>query len=707
MMPLLWLVFWSTLPPLVLLCGSDCCLVHESSSSHNASSLLKSLQCHNDYKSYVHCEWREHGNTSLQLWFKTRNNRKQCVPYGAEVQDASEHRTVQCRYEAQAFSIGIEHTVFFLENKTLTLCSSVPHKPLDLSQHLKARPPENLSTQGAGDGGRRLRWSSPYSSSSSLNKHITYQLSYRTHTQDTWTTWKVTNTSVILEKRLLLPGRRYEARVRARASVGQWSDWSPVVTWHTEKDTGQFPSLHCVLDGEKEVMCSWEVSREVAHFITYQLACRRNHTAPSERCCVNPTIRSDLSRAVLRYSCSLTVTDPAAHLLVELLRARNVKSFKVDQHIRPNPPWQVKVRQKDSNWMVEWTSPSTASKLRLYYQVCYYRTQDQASSVLMNISEGSMSLSILGASLAPSQRYQVKVRSLVVPDNYRGIPSEWTDPVDWTTHEATWSLTTLIYFTISVFVAAVFLTLYCTVPACQRRAVLWVDSVPSPGKSKILSEIKSSTGWTLMQSESTTICKVLRLDSVSTCSSDALLWPTKDTEKKRLDHLEQDEGCWKCDNLPSPAEKVNDSDTSSMSFSGPYIFCQSSESKSADVNCEKKEREQETPSGDSASPSPVNFALFGEGYVCLPSRNISRSTQDLVSHSDANTNTHRHDSAEPDQQCPDKMDMQQPGLSEPTSSPQPPAYTSGPFTSWPQGGTTEASGYCHLPAAFMTTANKL
>lgn len=38
MMPLLWLVFWSTLPPLVLLCGSDCCLVHESSSSHNGTS---------------------------------------------------------------------------------------------------------------------------------------------------------------------------------------------------------------------------------------------------------------------------------------------------------------------------------------------------------------------------------------------------------------------------------------------------------------------------------------------------------------------------------------------------------------------------------------------------------------------------------------------------------------------------------------------
>lgn len=44
-------------------------------------------------------------------------------------------------------------------------------------------------------------------------------------------------------------------------------------------DTGQSPSLHCVLDGEKEVMCSWEVSRELSHFITYQLDCRHSQTA--------------------------------------------------------------------------------------------------------------------------------------------------------------------------------------------------------------------------------------------------------------------------------------------------------------------------------------------------------------------------------------------------------------------------------------------
>lgn len=38
-----------------------------------------------------------------------------------------------------------------------------------------------------------------------------------------------------LENRLLLPGRLYEARLRARASVAQWSVWSPEVTWRAEE----------------------------------------------------------------------------------------------------------------------------------------------------------------------------------------------------------------------------------------------------------------------------------------------------------------------------------------------------------------------------------------------------------------------------------------------------------------------------------------
>ncbi|KAG8007156.1 Cytokine receptor common subunit beta [Nibea albiflora] len=662
-MPLLWVMLWSLFPPLAHFSSPDRCTAHESV-SQNESSLLQSLQCYNDYKSFVHCTWSE--DTALQLWFKKtgldrRVTREQCVPYDAAAQDAAEHRTVHCRYNTSAFAMGIKHTVFFIKSETESLCSSVGHKPLDLSQHLRARHPVSLSTRDAGDGGRLLSWSSPYPSSSTLNGNITYQLGYRTDRQDSWTVEDVTNTSVKLEKQLLVPGRRYEARVRARVSVGQWSHWSPAVTWQTEEDVGQFPSLHCVLDGENEVMCSWKVSRELAHFITYQLACQRNQTAPSERCCENSAVTPDLSGTMLKYSCSLTVADPA-HLLLELVPTRSAKIIKPYQHSE------------------------------------YKGTQE---CTIRSGPTGSTSQNILEASLEPSQEYQVKVRSLIVSGAYKGIPSEWTEPVRWTSNTATWSPSTLIYVSIAVLVAAVFLTLYRSIPACQRRVVLWVDSVPSPGKSKILSEFKSAASWTLMQSESTAMCKVQHMDSISTCSSDASLWSTKDSEGKCV---EKDEGCWKCDDLPSSAEEVHTADTSSMSFSGPYIFCQVSEPNctSADVKCE--EEKKEASSDDSASSPPATFTVYGQGYVCLPSR--FKSTQDLVSHHNADASSHRQDGAEQDQQRPDKSDVQR-GLDwttgEPTSIHQPPAYITGPFASWPQGGTVQPSGYCHIPTATHPT----
>ncbi|KAM6965943.1 cytokine receptor common subunit beta [Tautogolabrus adspersus] len=698
MMPFLWVALWSVLPHVVVLSGQEGCNIHDSSNLQYESPLLKSLRCYNDYQTYVHCEWNKHRRRELQLC-------AQCEPYKA-AEDASEHMMVECRFKTRAFSIGIKHTVFFLDKETL--CSSVPSRTLDLSQHLRARTPENLSTHDEGDGSRRLSWSSPYPSSSSLNKHITYQLSYTTDTQDNWTTLDVTNTSIILQRQMLIAGHRYKARVRARANVGQWSNWSPVVTWKTED--GHFPSLHCVLEGEKEVMCSWEVSREVAHTVSYQLACRDNQTAQFARCCVNPTVTDDHNGMLLKFSCRLTVTEPE-HLLLELQPTRNAKIFEANKHIRPNPPQQVKVRERGSNWRVDWTAPSTASKLGLNYQVCYYRKGEKERSVTLNVSRGSMSLSILESSLVSSQRYSVMVKSLVDPGEdsmYGGIPSEWTHPVDWTSHKASWSPDSLIYCSIGLFVVIVFLALYCTVPACQRRVILWVDSVPSPGKSKILSEIKSSNSWTLMQSDNTSFCKVQHSESISTCSSVSSLWPTKDTEGKIL---EQDEGCWTHKNLPISAEKVKGSDTSSMSFNGPYIFCQSSEPNktSEDVKkCEEKKEAKETSSDDSVSPTPLNFTLFGEGYVGLSGRNVSCSTQDLASHSDAVPNRYRLDSTEQDQQCPDASPWpdqtdDQPTLSEPTSSLQPPGYISVTFNSWPQGGAVQASGYCHIPPSQQLT----
>lgn len=143
-----------------------------------------------------------------------------CAPYRAPDDRGFTH----CRYQTGSFAIGITHTVFFLNEEMQSLCSSVTHRPVSLSHHreltclsqelteyrteslscvtlhmydvyfcacdthaVKAHPPVNVSSHDPGDGGRCLTWSSPYSASSTLSKNLSYQLSYRSVKQDTWT----------------------------------------------------------------------------------------------------------------------------------------------------------------------------------------------------------------------------------------------------------------------------------------------------------------------------------------------------------------------------------------------------------------------------------------------------------------------------------------------------------------------------------------
>uniref|UniRef100_A0A3Q2SWE7 Interleukin-3 receptor class 2 subunit beta n=1 Tax=Fundulus heteroclitus TaxID=8078 RepID=A0A3Q2SWE7_FUNHE len=661
------------------------------------SPWLRSLQCHNDYRSHVECKWKAPTNPTLQVWVKEASDRSSelCVPVEAE--NATEDGVVRCKYETPVFTMGINHTVFFTDNRTTSLCSSSQHTPQDLARHLRARPPGNLSVSEGSNGSRTLRWSSPYPPASSLNENLTYQLSFRAQAEDRWTIETVENTSLTVETQRMLPGRRYEARVRSRAGLGWWSEWSPVVVWRTADDLGQVPSLHCVLEGEKQVMCSWEVSRELARLITYQLAWRHNHTSQFERRCLNPAVTDDARGTEVRYSCPLTDVDPE-RLQLRLLPTHNAKTFVAHKHIRPDSPQRVKVREENGDWVVEWSAPATAP-IVLFYQVWYYSAKHQGSSVQLNISDGSTCVTILGTSLIPLQDYEVKVRSLVAPghgSSYEGIPSEWSNPVNWTSNEATWSVTKLIYFFSGLIAAAACLALYHTVPVCQKKVVSWVDSVPSPGKSKILSEIKSSPSPTLMQSERTFICSMPYLDNISTCSTDALLWSTDGTEKKCED---QDGSCWKCENFTSPADDVNNLDKSSMSFSGPYIFCQASGPMSVKV----RQNEMSETSSDEAAPLvPAPCPPNDKDYVCLPGQTLSRSTEDLTSR--GSSGPEWTDSPQQDQHRtnatlrPAQAEGLQPRFEEPTVKDQPSEYTSGPLPSWPQEGAK--FGYCQLPAPF-------
>lgn len=123
-------------------------------------------------------------------------------------------------------------------------------------------------------------------------------------------------------------------------------------------------------------------------------------------------------------------------------------------------------------------------------------------------------------------------------------------------------------------------------------------------------------------------------------------------------------------------------------------FCQPLEPNitSAYEECEKSE----PPPNDPASPPPFDLNLYGTGYVCLPKGSASRSTQDLVSHSDAVRAEQDH----PVTAEASAATNLETGPVAPTSCPQLSAHASWPVAAgWPQGVTVESSGYFHFPAA--------
>ncbi|XP_056143704.1 cytokine receptor common subunit beta [Lampris incognitus] len=611
--------------------------------------------------------------------------------------------TVQCRYRTRLFASTISHT-FFFKTKNISSCSSVPYKSSEaLSQLLKVHPPVELSTHAAAQGGQLLQWSSPYPTFSSWSKiHLTYQLNYRRVGQVPWTIENLRGTNFTLEAESLLVCCWYEARVRARGKIGQWSEWSPLVKWPSAQPPRQVPSLQCVLDGENEVTCHWEMSTDLVNFITYQLVCRQNQTAPSEKCCVNSSVSADSTRAVLRYSCSLTVPDPE-HLLLELIPRHRVKAFKAHQHIRPKCPGQVTVTERGEDWVVKWEKPSQESQLQLRYQVSYWNAQNQEDIHFKDVQEGSMSLTVQDVSLAPSQRYKVKVRTLLVPGEgprYEGSPSEWTKPVDWTSRPAKWTFSTFLYVFLSVIVTIAFFALYCTVPACQRKVARWVASVPSPDKSNVFSELKCpGNSWTLMLREDTYICKVQNLESSLKCYSEALLLHLKDPENK-MPPVSADGGCWDCEELPSTVDKETCTETTAWSFSGPYIFCKmisEPDQKSADIQGEK---EKEDTVSDGSPPLPPNqfvMSLPGSNVGHVPNCSPSRSTEEAVSHSNDNGTTTGHDGSNLGNQDADvtQTSPTKPSITCSTTGQfgNHSAYVRGEFLPWHQGGALQPSAH--------------
>ncbi|XP_051570845.1 cytokine receptor common subunit beta isoform X2 [Myxocyprinus asiaticus] len=581
---------------------------------------MDSLQCYSDFMTQVRCAWEDTnvhshtaGNTSSQTLYyrdvRARNkNEIRCISNGPGVLLSNGKVSHSCHYNTRRFSSVTFHNLYFR-----VPCLSKP-TTLRVAQQGKVLAPIDLTEELADGKGHLLSWRSPYPASSNITGTLVYQLHYRRYGDDWIVVDNINASKYMIERESLLPGYPYQARVRARAAVGLWSDWSPPVSWRTHND-GVF-NLQCVIEGETTVTCSWQMKTELSHFISYHLCGHDNDSSLAFECCKNPLLKSS-GPELSEFTCSVKTSDPSL-LTVELRPVYYSRAFNMAKHIQLPQLDPVNV-EADGVVNITWSLPEVSELLdfQIQLQIC-----TKKSSVLYNITQGQSRFEILSSSLQHSIQYQAYIRLQHIPDPdglFVVWPSEWSQPTPFTIYRASWPISNTIYMLASVFVAVLFIILYNILPACHRRTELWKGSIPSPINSRVIEGMikKSSTGRPDLQSEKekTSTCVLLATDDISICKSSVsekpLLLHSKDmnldptTVKTR----------WSAESnyFHSYVGEGMCQDKSGMSFTGPYILCCEDSIPKDKISDVFSDGDDTCMPGKSVNSAPING-----GYVMTP-----------------------------------------------------------------------------------------
>lgn len=604
---------------LALLVGSTTahqCPLHDVKPG-TVSPVIDSLQCYNDDSTYVQCTWEEDphvhslaaGNGTSRLYYREQTDDKDtlCALLGPGVGLSNGKISYSCRYNTGRFTPNTNHTVYFK-----VPCES-GLKPFSVAQQGKVLAPFDLTEKRSDYGGHVLSWRSPYPASSNITRTLTYQLQYSMYGQDWTTVDNISASEYMIDKKMLSLGHLYQARVRARGAIGLWSNWSQPVSWRIHND-GVF-NLQCVIEGDTNVMCSWQMRTEISHFMSYHLWCSHHDTQDSKpsECCGTPLLKSRGSE-VSEFNCFIKTSDPYL-LTVELRPVYHSRKFQPTKNIQLPQPDPVHVKEADGVFSLSWSTPAAYKPETFFIQL---KISTNETSVLYNLT-GNAGFEISSTSLHPSTQYKAQIRFLLRASSQRkGLPSEWSQLQVFTTGPASWSITTIIYIFVSVIVAVIFIGVYNALPVCHRRIKLWNGSIPSPINSRVMEEIikKSSPGWPYLQSEKekTSVCVMQTTDNISICKSSISGEPLLHKENVSSDAKAVKKG-WS-DGSVHFSSYVGEGiyqDNSGMSFSGPYILC-------CEESCDQDETFDTSShtchkclSGTSENSGPTNG-----GYVVTP-----------------------------------------------------------------------------------------
>ncbi|XP_050951094.1 cytokine receptor common subunit beta isoform X2 [Labeo rohita] len=429
------------------------------------SFALESLECRNDYRSHIRCSWRTDPHVQLSLFHMDPDDHQvsPCVQTPNPSQNPAGQERVYCQYNTSLFAIGFDDVFFFHTphlsgiSKTFRLTKFDMAPDWNFYQLDDTQPPSPLTSDP-------FRHHDQERSVKIYHEIIKDKKGGKIHTKPT-------------QNHMADSGNNTEVLSDRPELISDYSLPGP-------------SNLNCVLNDGNNLSCSWDLKTDLAQYIRYMLSYRTHSTAPDEWCCVEKVKvinEGDLLRMVGAFS----VFEPGV-LQVQLTSTAVTKVIRSYEHIQPACPSGLSVEMRGEDWILNWTLTKYRTVL-LTTELKYWSllTPEDVKSIFL--SDGEMVFDLSERSLKGSSEYRAQVRCNVSTSRrlgwrYTGYPSEWTDPVSWTTRPeplAPHVVTFLLYFLIATLASAVSIIAFIILVVVQRRLREWDVSLPSPVHSKV------------------------------------------------------------------------------------------------------------------------------------------------------------------------------------------------------------------------------
>lgn len=457
---------------------------------------MKSLRCHNDYKSLMTCTWKEHSEAHALLGLTLYHTRvtenvseeMHCEKeLGEDLHEASDPYTHWiCGKTVKYFGIGVDDYYSFKPQQILEA-----HLEVHPFQNVQPLPPQNLSVRES-SGDFLLTWTAP-DGSQGLGSALEYEVAYKRE----WESWekaasRLLSNTTHCHLSHLIPGSRYVARVRARPEQGRgfsghYSEWSTDVSWETPEGGIHPRNLRCLFNGAY-LMCSWEVKKVIATSVIFGLFFRPTPASVEKEC--SPVYEKNLPHVpYVVQSCGIPVSNISSRsqYQVSVRTKTEEKLIEAYKNIKVLPPANVSVElMKSQEYELRWKKHSLRyGFIKQKYQVQFWiHNQYEKTVQTINITNDEPPFIFTDQMLSPSAKYRGRMRAMVNNQDYQGYWSEWSEEFIWETENVLSPV--VLPLMLPVIIITLLVVAYCSFKYFLRQKKLWEEKIPNPSKSLLI-----------------------------------------------------------------------------------------------------------------------------------------------------------------------------------------------------------------------------